>query len=373
MNYRVFNKPLGIGLPYAPNKPCIFGLESLVGGVMNIAGNAQQHAYNKELKQMQSRLNREEMADSMQMQKDYQNMVWDTGTSKQVSGMKNAGLNPAMSGGAAAGGASGSFAGHPTTGPASGSSSPGPMYGDSLVQSLATEQRLENETNVANAQAEALEAQAEKDRKSAGLTQKETDVFDEKWNQAKKESDSVIKRNEAASAADYSRSSLYKQQKLTEEERTKTERENQRYVRNAAESQRQLAENYRQDSINKKVDRWKVAKELQLAYKRYNLDVDGFTWKQKTDIKKLEYDYIDCWSRYITAETAAERTYWEGELARVEFHLQDHYGHDERRVGVFRKFIGAGADIIMDFFMARMGLKAATGVASAGYKAIKKK
>lgn len=376
MNWKVINKTLGAGNAYAPDQPAFWWVPLAAAGISaigNMWGQSQQSGFTKEQQRLQSRLNREEQADSMQLQKDYQNMVWDTGTSKQVSGMKNAGLNPAMAGGAGAAGGSGSFAAHPTSGASGPSASGGTDFGSQVTAAAMDGLRLENETNVANAQAEALEAQAEKDRKAAGLTQKETDVFDEKWNQAKKESDSVIKRNEAASAADYSRSSLYKQQKLTEEERVKTERENQRYVRNAAESQRQLAENYRQDSINKKVDRWKVAKELQLAYKRYNLDVDGFTWKQKTDIKKLEYDYIDCWSRYITAETAAERTYWEGELARVEFHLQDHYGHDDRRIGIFRKFIGAGADIIMDVFMTRMGLKAATGVASAGYKAIKKK
>lgn len=367
MNYRVlFGRPLGIGLAYDPNKPCIFGLEGLASGAMNMAGQAQQYYYDRKLKMLQSRLNREEMVDSMQMQKDYQNMVWDTGTAKQVSGMKNAGLNPAMSGGSAVAGGSGSFGAHPTSGAASGPLGQGMPLGSQMVEAEQNAQRIENETKVAEAQADALSAQADKDRKSAGLTQKETDVFDEKWNQAKKESDSVIARNEAAAYQDRQHGALYGQQKLTEEERTKTERENQRYVRNAAETQRELAENYRQDSINKKVDRWKIAKELKLAYKRFNLDVDGFTWQQKTDIKKLEYEYIDCWSRFISAETDAERTFWEGKLASVEYHLQEHYGHDERRIGIFRKFVGAGADVIMDVMMTRFGLKAAKGLAGAG-------
>ena len=158
-------------------KKLIFGLDGLVGGAMNMAGNAQQFEYDKYLKKMQSKLNREEMEHSMGLQKSQQEWLMNTQYNKQVSGMKNAGLNPAMANGGSVGGISGS-SGTPTTGSAGSGMSGGNFdYGSTVMGLSQNERRLENESKIANAQADALSAQAEKDRKQAGLTQKDIDSY----------------------------------------------------------------------------------------------------------------------------------------------------------------------------------------------------
>lgn len=69
---------------------------SVLGGLVN---SSIQSSNTKEQMRLQSKLNREEMAYSMGLQKDQQEWLMDNQYGKTVSGMKNAGLNPATANG----------------------------------------------------------------------------------------------------------------------------------------------------------------------------------------------------------------------------------------------------------------------------------
>lgn len=130
----------------------LFGLDGLFGGIMNLAGNVQQQAYTKENMKLQSRLNREEQEHSMGLQRDYQNMVWDQGASREVAALKNSGINPSGFNGPTAMSAS----------PSSGASGPPAhgdfSYGSAMIDAAASAQRVQNETELAESQKKNIDA-----------------------------------------------------------------------------------------------------------------------------------------------------------------------------------------------------------------------
>lgn len=218
-----YNVPLGVpnlGTPFKCN-PLLAALGgAAVSGLFSLAGNAQQAGYTKEQQKLQSRLNREEMAHSMALQRGYQEWMNNTQYGASVSGMKNAGLNPAMAGGSGSGvGASGSV-GKPSSG-SSGPAFHGEGLGSAVAQGAgtaaeiaATQKRLDNETKVAEAQAAALNAQAEKDSKSGQLMQLDINSYEDRL-----AADLALKGQQTEEAKFHA--GLYKQQKESEEQNTK--------------------------------------------------------------------------------------------------------------------------------------------------------
>lgn len=95
-----FNTPLGVPDLGAPKKCFLDGLisagASLLGG---LAGSATQSTFTKEQQRLQSKLNREEMSHSMNLQRAQQEWLMNNQYGKTVSGMINAGLNPATANG----------------------------------------------------------------------------------------------------------------------------------------------------------------------------------------------------------------------------------------------------------------------------------
>lgn len=67
----------------------------LVGLAGSLFGSSSENKSTRENMKLQSNLNKQEMAYSQMLNKDYQNMLWQNQYGMQVSGMKNAGLNPA--------------------------------------------------------------------------------------------------------------------------------------------------------------------------------------------------------------------------------------------------------------------------------------
>ena len=117
-------RPLGSGCPYAPSEKRIYGaLIGALGGIASAAiGSGMQAGFTKEQQRLQSKLNREEQVHSMALQREQQDYLQNTMYGKSVSGMKNAGFNPATangvspavpSGGSPSSGASGPAAGMP--------------------------------------------------------------------------------------------------------------------------------------------------------------------------------------------------------------------------------------------------------------------
>lgn len=128
----------------------------LIGGLL---GNAQQAGYTKEQQKLQSRLNREEMNHSMGLQQNYQEWLNNTQYGAGVAGMKNAGLNPAMSGGSGSGAPSSGSVGKPSTGGV------GPAFhGEPLGASMAQAAQVGADIKLKEAQAANLDAQTDDQR-----------------------------------------------------------------------------------------------------------------------------------------------------------------------------------------------------------------
>lgn len=126
------NTTLGLcANPYAPQKKCFWGavIGAGISALGSLAGNSQQHTYTKEQQRLQSKLNREEMEHSMNLQKNQQEWLMNNQYAKNVSGMQNAGLNPATANGTTPSVPSG---GSPSTG------SVGPAFHGSDVGAAAS-------------------------------------------------------------------------------------------------------------------------------------------------------------------------------------------------------------------------------------------
>lgn len=155
----IYNVPLGSGLnPYEPLHHHIIGsvIGSLVGGALGLVGNAQQASYTKEQQKLQSKLNKEEMATSQGMQNAQQDWLMNTQYGKMVSGMKNAGLNPATANGTTP---SVPSAGHGSSGGV------GPAFhGESLAAAASQGALAGKDVEMADAQIENIKAQTDKTR-----------------------------------------------------------------------------------------------------------------------------------------------------------------------------------------------------------------
>lgn len=77
----------------------LFGLgAAAMNGANQYAQNAQNQKYTQENMRLQNTLNKDEKSFQDSLNRGYQNMLWDNQYTKAVSGMKNAGLNPADNG-----------------------------------------------------------------------------------------------------------------------------------------------------------------------------------------------------------------------------------------------------------------------------------
>lgn len=153
-----FNVPLGVPNLGTPFKCIWAGLAAAGASVLgNLIGGKVQSGYTKEHQRLQSKLNREEMSYSAGLQRDAQQWQANLMPGKQVSAMKNAGLNPAMDGGASLGGASGASSGATTggTGPAAPSSS----LGSDAVASYQQGELLQAQVDNIKAQTDKLKSE----------------------------------------------------------------------------------------------------------------------------------------------------------------------------------------------------------------------
>lgn len=169
----IFND-IGNGLcPYAPHKKPI--LDSLIGAGINLIGGfaqgAQQHTFTQEQQKLQSRLNKDEMAYSNGLQRAQQEWLMNSQYGAAVSGMKGAGLNPATANGTSL---STPSASSPTTGPSGPSAG---MPNIDLVASMKGIQDIKNSVKLTDAQTDALDAQADKDRADANLKRKDINSY----------------------------------------------------------------------------------------------------------------------------------------------------------------------------------------------------
>ena len=169
MKWLNIDRPLGSGNPYAPNAPCIWpAIIGAVGGIASAAiGSAMQSGFTKEQQRLQSKLNREEQAYSMSLQRGQQEWLMNRQYGAAVSGMKNAGLNPAMEGGGSVGAAP--AAGHPSSGAS------GPSAGMPNVDLLGAAKSLE----LMQAQKENIEADTR--QKEANTSNIDADTVIKRW------------------------------------------------------------------------------------------------------------------------------------------------------------------------------------------------
>ncbi len=92
--------PLGICIYGRPKKPWLGAAIGAAGGLASsLIGAGIQHSNTKAQQRLQSKLNKEEMSYSNSLQRDQQEWLMNTQYGKQVSGMINAGLNPATANG----------------------------------------------------------------------------------------------------------------------------------------------------------------------------------------------------------------------------------------------------------------------------------
>lgn len=154
------NVPLGSGLnPYQPLRHHILDvLGGLISGAFGLAGQAAQASYTKEQQKLQSKLNKEEMATSQGMQNAQQDWLMNTQYGKMVSGMKNAGLNPATANGTTPVTPS---AGHGSSGGVGPSGPPTSSLGADIMQGVSAGAGVQNtmaDTKLKEAQAKNLDA-----------------------------------------------------------------------------------------------------------------------------------------------------------------------------------------------------------------------
>lgn len=96
---------LGTSLGVGPVAGAAAG--GLVGLLGSIFGAESENTSTRENMMLQSQLNKGEMKYSQGLNKDYQNFLWQNQYGAQVSGMKNAGLNPASANTSIAGASTG--------------------------------------------------------------------------------------------------------------------------------------------------------------------------------------------------------------------------------------------------------------------------
>ncbi len=146
--------PLGICIYGRPKKPWLGAAIGAAGGLASsLIGAGIQHSNTKAQQRLQSALNKQEMSYSNSLQRDQQEWLMNTQYGKQVSGMINAGLNPATANGTTPSvpsastphsGASGPSAGMPDI---MGSVSQGSLLGAQIDNITADTKKKESEKN----------------------------------------------------------------------------------------------------------------------------------------------------------------------------------------------------------------------------------
>lgn len=274
-----FNIPLGSGLnPYEPLHHHIIGsvLGGLIGGAFGLAGNAQQHTYTKEQQRLQSKLNKEEMATSQGMQNAQQDWLMNTQYGKMVSGMKNAGLNPATANGTSPASVS---AGHPSTGgvgPAS--------HGESLAAAVSQGAMAGKEVELTDAQIKNIEADTEKKKEESKNTAADTKI--KEWESdprilALKEKGLDATAQKTYAEADVAKETvikvsreaglIFEQMNLTIEEQKKCQAETAKTytailtdLQSLKESEQRIALMYAQEELAKEMKHTERAKQTEL-------------------------------------------------------------------------------------------------------------
>lgn len=347
--------PLGLcANPYVPQKKFFWGslIGSVVSGLFGLGGNAQQSVYTKEQQRLQSKLNREEQSHSMALQKGQQEWLNNTQYGAAVSGMKNAGLNPAMAGGGSVGAMSGGSAGHPSSG-AAGPAAHGEGLGSAVAQGAAvgneiqlSQKRLENETKVANAQANALNAQATKDSKTSQLTQLDIDSYQDRLN-------AELEERRSRSENYRKQSALYGQQYETEKVRTKSE--NAKFIGYLADNELKLQEFRLRDEANKR--EW-----ISIGLKRTELKIQALHFDRQ-DRAMFE----DVVTRIYMAENDAAYKEALTNLNTFEAEMISKYGDAEHIAKIFGEVLKGVGDVAMMAIAGRY-VKGAKGIWKAGRK-----
>lgn len=347
-----FNIPLGVTIHGHP-RHFIFGLESLVGGVMNMAGNAQKFEYDKYLKAMQSRLNREEMQHSMGLQQSQNEWMMNRQYSAQVQGLKNAGLNPAMAGGSSIGGMSGGSA-HPTTGgPGSGMSGGSFDYGTTMMAIDQQAQRIENETKVADAQANALNAEADRNSKDAELKGLDIQSYDQRLQ-------SQLHLQSAEAYNQNMQGNLYHQKEKTEI--YQTEKASAEVVGAMYDNELKL-----QEFRTKSLEQRRTLLEMALRSKEVEANIRHLNTQDRVAMQ-------DCITRMYTAENDAEYKDAQKALADLQADMIRKYGDPEHIAGLISQTLSAVGGIALGAAAGRFvkGGKALSKGGKALYRSVSK-
>lgn len=135
-----------------------FPLAAVIGAAGSIAGGIGSaligNSGTRQNMQLQAKLNKEQLSYQDALNRNYQNMLWSKQYQAQMSGMKNAGLNPALANGTSVGGAtaSNSLSAGPT-GPS------GAMPSIDPVSGAVSAMNAEKDMTIKDKQAELIDAQ----------------------------------------------------------------------------------------------------------------------------------------------------------------------------------------------------------------------
>lgn len=136
-----------------------FPLAAVIGAAGSIAGGIGSaligNSGTRQNMQLQAKLNKEQLSYQDALNRNYQNMLWSKQYQAQMSGMKNAGLNPALANGTSVGGAtaSNSLSAGPT-GPS------GAMPSIDPVSGAVSAMNAEKDMTIKDNQAKLLDEQA---------------------------------------------------------------------------------------------------------------------------------------------------------------------------------------------------------------------
>lgn len=341
----IFDKPLGNGNPYAPSQKCIWS--ALIGAgaslLGNMLGSEQQAGYTKEQQKLQSKLNRQEMQHSMALQENYQNMLWNKGAAKTVSGMKHAGLNPAMAGGTSLGGASGSGGvAKPGSGASGPSASPGAKLGSEAVASAMNVQQTESNVELNKSQADLNEANAEYLKSKTTEQNNVNSKFEETYLREAKEQEARTKAYGEQAYASHQQGMLFGEQAKSEKKRQQL-LENQAKEANAAA---QLAIE-RCAEVRANIQKGYTERYVMLSRLRQDI-MNGMASRLKMKSETFK-NYADTYANMCLAESKVMRDEWEEKLAKQELEFNEKYGRWIQRFKVVRGFSGLASDVVVSF------------------------
>lgn len=139
------------------------GAGAAMGAVSSIFGNSGTRSNMR----LQAQLNKEQMKYQDELNRSYQKMLWNNQYSAQMSGMKNAGMNPAFDGASPSMQASNSTGAGP-----SGPSAPTP----DLVGSAVSAMNAEKDMTLKDKQADMMDAQIEKTKSETKVNNAEAKI-----------------------------------------------------------------------------------------------------------------------------------------------------------------------------------------------------